>query len=289
MDCAACGQWHFLQDIAAVHLFMKYVMLPFRHVRNALILLVILFSLTFMMLIASSWLALRFFLMARKSRTSYIRNAITVSYHRYFAALHFLHIFRFDLTALDKLRGEKGLILTANHPALMDALLIISRLPNVVCVMKAQVLRNVMFGAGAKMAGYISNESIRNIIKESTRELQAGSLLLLFPEGTRSGNNKIQPFQGTVGAIARRTGCPVQSIFIEIDTEFLGKGWRPWHIPQFPINIRIRVGKRFIAKDDSKKFILELEKYYRRELKCPTISNDAERDSAWATLSYLSK
>lgn len=44
-------------------------------------------------------------------------------------------------------------------------LLIISRLPNVVnlvCTMKAQMLRNVMFGYSAKMAGYIPNDAIRN-------------------------------------------------------------------------------------------------------------------------------
>jgi len=242
-----------------------------------------------MMLVASSWLALRFAFMAREKRTAYIRNAITVSYCRYFALLHLLHIFRFDLTALDQLRGEKGLILTANHPALLDALLIISRLPNVVCIMKAQVLRNVMFGAGARMAGYISNESIRQIIKDATRELQEGNLLLLFPEGTRSGKDTLQPFQGTVAAIARRTGCPVQTVVIETDTEFLGKNWRPWHIPKFPIHIRVRVGKRFVAGNDSKQFIVQLENYYRQELGCPTATGATEADSTWAPLSYFPK
>jgi len=260
-----------------------------QHLRNALLLPVILLSLTTMMVTASAWLALRFTFMARAKRTAYIRNAITVSYCRYFALLHFLHIFRFDLTALDQLRGEKGLILTANHPSLQDALLIISRLSNIVCIMKAQVLRNAMFGAGARMAGYIPNTSIRNIIKEATRELQAGSLLLLFPEGTRSGKNTLQPFQGTVAAIARRTGCPVQTIVIETDTEFLGKNWRPWHIPRFPIHIRVRVGKRFVAGNDSKQFITQLENYYRQELGCPTATDAPETESSWAPLSYFPK
>jgi len=37
--------------------------------------------------------------------------------------------FRFDLSALDALRGEKSLIIAANHPSLWDAILLVSRLP----------------------------------------------------------------------------------------------------------------------------------------------------------------
>jgi len=268
---------------------MKYVLLPLKHLRNVLIACVVLLSLTTMMVVASTWLALRYACMPRAQRTNYIRSAITRSYHRYFAWLHFLHIIHFDLTELDRLRTEKGLILTANHPALLDALLIISRLENVVCIMKAQVLRNMMFGAGARMAGYIPNTSIHHIVKAATRELRAGHLLLLFPEGTRSEKNTIQPFQGTVAVIARRTGCPVQTLVIETDTDFLGKAWRPWHIPQFPVHIRVRVGRRFFAGEDSKQFISQLEQYYRKKLLGPTEQNAPEYDSAWEPLSCLSQ
>ena len=52
----------------------------------------------------------------------------------------FLEIFcacRFDLAGIDTLRDQGPLVVVANHPSLLDVVLIVSRLPNAVCVMKA--------------------------------------------------------------------------------------------------------------------------------------------------------
>lgn len=239
---------------------------PFKHALNVVVLFLSLLGLTLMMLFGSPWLALRSVFMPRAQRQAYVRRAITTGYRRYFGVLHFFHVFRLDASELDRLQGERGVILTANHPTLFDALLIISRLPNVVCIMKAQVLRNVMFGDGARMAGYIPNDSIRHIVSEAVRELESGSQLLLFPEGTRSLQGRIHPFQGTVGLIARHSCCPVQTIFIESDSGFLGKGWPFWKVPDFPIRICVRTGRRFVPGDNSKQFIAELQQYYAQEL-----------------------
>ena len=71
---------------------------------------------------------------------------------------------RFDLSALDQLRGKSPVIIAPNHPCLLDAFLVISRLPNVVCIMKAELRNNVFMKGGARFAQYISNESMREMI-----------------------------------------------------------------------------------------------------------------------------
>ncbi len=70
-----------------------------------------------------------------------------------------------DLSALDKLRDEKGLIIAANHPGLLDAVLVISRLPRVTCIMKAEIWDNIFLGGGSRLAGYIRNDSPVNMIR----------------------------------------------------------------------------------------------------------------------------
>ena len=58
-----------------------------------------------------------------------------------------------DSSALDALRDEPGgLIVAANHPTMLDALLVVARLPRGVCVMKAELMRNVFLGGGARLA-----------------------------------------------------------------------------------------------------------------------------------------
>jgi hypothetical protein len=43
---------------------------------------------------------------------------------------------------LDQLKDERGLIIAANHPSMLDALLLVARLPRSACIMKASLMRN---------------------------------------------------------------------------------------------------------------------------------------------------
>ena len=76
-----------------------------------------------------------------------------------------------DLSALDVLRNEKGLIIAANHPSLLDAVLVISRLPRVTCIMKAEIWDNIFLGGGSRLAGYIRNDTSVNMIRIAAAEL----------------------------------------------------------------------------------------------------------------------
>ena len=51
-------------------------------------------------------------------------------------------IVRVECKELDELKRPGGLLIAANHPCLVDAVFVISRLPDVVCVMKSSILRN---------------------------------------------------------------------------------------------------------------------------------------------------
>src|SRR6187549_2140759 len=53
--------------------------------------------------------------------------------------LHFLTRMgacRFDLSALDALRDGPAMVIAPNHPCLLDAVMILSRLPDAACIMK---------------------------------------------------------------------------------------------------------------------------------------------------------
>ena len=75
--------------------------------------------------------------------------------HGFRLYLGFLQLFcacRFDLAELDRLRYAGPLIVAANHPSLLDVVLIVSCLPNAVCVIKAALLDRLLFGAAARLA-----------------------------------------------------------------------------------------------------------------------------------------
>ncbi|HMD28772.1 MAG TPA: lysophospholipid acyltransferase family protein, partial [Steroidobacteraceae bacterium] len=140
------------------------------------------------------------------------------------------------------------------------------RHPNLVCVMKARLMKNVFLGAGSRLARYVGNDSSRQMIKESVAHLHAGGVLLLFPEGTRTTRAPINPLAGSVGLIAKYAKVSVQTLLIETDSPFLSKGWPLFKRPELPITYRVRLGERFDPPSDVAAFTEKLDQYYRQAL-----------------------
>ena len=181
-------------------------------------------------------------------------------------ALMFTGMYKLDLRAIDSLRGGPPVILAPNHPSLIDALLILTRHPNLACVMKAQLLGNIFLGPGARLARYIRSDLPRAMIREAIADLRDGGVLLLFPEGTRTIRPPVNPLKASIGVIAKHAGVPVQVAIIETDSAFLGKGWSLFRTPSMPITYRVRLGRRFDPPTDVAAFMAALEQEYRREL-----------------------
>ena len=194
------------------------------------------------------------------------RRLIAYSCRMYLRLLSFMGACRFDLSELDALRGGPPVIVAPNHPCLLDAIMILSRLPNAGCIMKAELVNNVFFGVSARLVGYIRNTPLRTMVQLSVDDLHRDSHLLLFPEGTRTNRPVVGNMQGTTGLISKRAGIPVQTVFIETDSAFLGKGWSLLWTPRMPITYRVRLGKRFDPPENTAQFTRELQQYFQAEL-----------------------
>jgi 1-acyl-sn-glycerol-3-phosphate acyltransferase len=186
---------------------------------------------------------------------------------RYFVRLMKLSgLIKCDLTALDRLREEPSLVIIPNHPTLLDAVLVISRLPRVVCTAKASLLRNPFLGGSARLAGFIRNDVPTRLIRDGIRQVRQGRQLLIFPEGTRTSGAAVDDFKGGFALIAKRAGAPVQTVFIESNSRFLGKGWPLTRKPEFPLLYRVRLGPALAVEGDVHDFVDTVHGYYQGEL-----------------------
>jgi 1-acyl-sn-glycerol-3-phosphate acyltransferase len=226
-------------------------------------------SLSLLGLICLTWSVFAiplYFILPPDLGTAVGRRGIMTGFRLYAWSLSITGSYRLDLRAIDALKGGPPVILAPNHPCLIDALLVLTRHPNIVCVMKAQLMKNVFLGSGSRLARYVRNDSSRQMVKESVTHLRHGGVLLLFPEGTRTTRAPINPLVGSVGLIAKHAGVPVQTLIIETDSPFLSKGWPLFRRPALPITYRVRLGKRFAPPADVAAFTAELDAYYRSEL-----------------------
>lgn len=198
-----------------------------------------------------------------KWRITLTRRLIALGFTIY---LWFLRLFcsvRIDCSSLDLLRQESGLIIVANHPSLLDAVILLSKLPNATCVMKASLRGNPLFGVMARLSGYISNEDSMRLVKQSCAELKNGAHLVLFPEGTRSDTLQVNPFGQVAAVIASRSGAPIQTVFIRFSSSYLGKFGSLFQKPTLPLSIKVSMGSKFAPIESIPELTERLESQYR--------------------------
>ena len=176
-----------------------------------------------------------------------------------------------DLKTLGK--STDACIVAPNHTSLWDAVFLVAHMPRAVCVMKESILKNPLLGGGARLAGYLANDSRTRVIRKSTDALAAGAQLLLFPEGTRTRREArwINPLAGGCAIIAMRSGVPILPVFIRSNSRYLEKGWPLWKRPSFPILIEINTGTPILPQpgESAQELTQRLQTIFEDELSKP--------------------
>lgn len=169
--------------------------------------------------------------------------------HRWFGIfaglMKALGLLRAEIHHAERLRVP-GRMIVANHPTLIDVVLLIAQIPEVDCIVKQAVLRNPFMRWPARWAGYIPNSSPEQLIADCVAALRAGHSLLVFPEGTRSVPG--QPLRMMHGAarIALEAGATILPVSIQCEPALLHKGV-PWHRAPRPGHFVLTVGEPYPA------------------------------------------
>ena len=166
--------------------------------------------------------------------------------HWHFAAFHgwceFARLVHVRYRGLERLpRG--GLVLAANHTALIDITCLLARMPEALCIFKPAIRRNPVLGAAARRAGYLGNDGGHDLVRGAAEKIATGQTLVVFPEGTRRPPGKtLLPFKPGFVLIARRAHVPIQLVRITTDSDVLTKGRAWWRLPKFPAHIEVTAG-----------------------------------------------
>jgi len=98
-------------------------------------------------------------------------------------------------------------------------------------------------------------------LHSSTTLLKAGWNLVLYPEGSRSPDGRIQEFKPGVGFLAKETGTPVVPMHIRGAFQVMPRHQK---LP-VPGPVRVRIGKPMtpVAKEGSREFTARVEKAVR--------------------------
>lgn len=120
-------------------------------------------------------------------------------------------------------------IIIANHPSLLDIVLLVARFKRANCVVKRNLANNIFLCGAIRASGYIVNRENEITLNEANTALNDGECLIIFPEGTRS-NEKIV-FHKAAAYIAINAAKVVLPVFIKMSPRGLNKGDKWYRTP----------------------------------------------------------
>jgi 1-acyl-sn-glycerol-3-phosphate acyltransferase len=148
--------------------------------------------------------------------------------------------FRVESRHAERLAAVPALVV-ANHPTLLDVVLLLAHMPQADCIAKRAVWRNPFLRLVVEAAAYIPNDTAEDLVVRCCERLAAGRSVILFPEGSRSPLEGLREFQRGAAHIALASRCPVVPTLLYCDPPALKKG-QPWYaVPSEPMRFRLEV------------------------------------------------
>ena len=123
-----------------------------------------------------------------------------------------------------------GAILVANHQSIVDIPMLLSAFPRPVGFLAKRELGEIpLFGKAMAAAGnlFVDRDDPRDavrMLREAGARLRDGRLVVVFPEGTRSGDGSIGEFQLGAFYLAQKSGAPVVPVYIDGGYRAIPKG-----------------------------------------------------------------
>lgn len=149
------------------------------------------------LLLSLIWFNLLLVLVRNKTRRRRIaRRSISVSFRVFLSVVKSVGVLDYRIDGRDILRAERGCLVVANHPSLIDYVMLASVMPETDCMVKSALLKNPFVSGVIRAADYLINDQADALLPASRQRLQQGDTILIFPEGTRTVPGKKCSYSG---------------------------------------------------------------------------------------------
>lgn len=126
------------------------------------------------------------------------RRTVSFTFSIFIKMMILLRLVTFKVHHRERLNDIRAKIIIANHPSLLDVVMLISLIPNADCLVKSSLGgANILRGIVRRL--YIPNSlNFQDVIEGCIHSLNQGNCFIIFPEGTRTRPGK--PFDLKKGA-----------------------------------------------------------------------------------------
>ncbi|MCW8344842.1 1-acyl-sn-glycerol-3-phosphate acyltransferase [Vibrio sp. ZSDZ65] len=208
-----------------------------------------------------------------------VQALIQRSFHLFCRLMKHTGAIDYKITGAERLQQDRHCLIVANHPSLIDYVLIASQLEQCDCLVKSAIWRNPFMKHIVRAAGYIPNEAPDDVISICDQRFDQGNVLLVFPEGTRTTPGVESKLQRGAAQIAIRTRRDLRVVHISVSPSFLTKEKMWYQVPKikpfFHIEIKGKIDvEPFIAQTNSPTLAARKLNRYLAEAIFPKMNND---------------
>jgi 1-acyl-sn-glycerol-3-phosphate acyltransferase len=134
-----------------------------------------------------------------------------------------------EVQGRDRIPPGRPVVFMANHQSNCDPPALLAVLPNVLVVVKKEFFRVPIIGSGMRLVGFIrvdrkNREQALDAVERGVLALKAGRSFLVYPEGTRSLDGRLQKFKKGVFVMAVKAGAPILPISVSGSNKIMPKG-----------------------------------------------------------------
>jgi 1-acyl-sn-glycerol-3-phosphate acyltransferase len=160
------------------------------------------------------------------------RMAIYLSWRFFVFLMSICDSISVKIKNFEKLKNIKGQIIVANHPSLIDVVILISCIPQADCIVKGSLAENFFMKNIIKSLYIVNSLDFEKVLSKCDESLKKGHNLIVFPEGTRTvPGQKSQISRGTAH-IAIQTHSNILPIRINCNPPGLLKNQKWHHVPE---------------------------------------------------------
>jgi 1-acyl-sn-glycerol-3-phosphate acyltransferase len=201
--------------------------------------------LCFAVFMSASVLALPFalgllVLVSRQRRGRIGKTVVHVFFRFFFRLMRALGLVDLELRGLERLQGE-GLFIVANHPTLIDFVLLAGIVSRADCLVKSSLRGHWALRWPVLLADYIPNDRGEETLELCRRSLESGNSIVIFPEGTRSTPGKPLRLKRGAAQLALRCGRALTQVVIDCPGSNLERGGSWWLAPPQKARMRVEV------------------------------------------------
>jgi 1-acyl-sn-glycerol-3-phosphate acyltransferase len=177
----------------------------------------------------------------RRQRVQYL---IHLLFRFYIRMLVFMRLIDLEVESAARLRDGTGRLVIANHPTLLDVVLLMALTPRAQCIVKKELWENRYLGNVVRAAGYIRNDlDPEALLAACGTAIAEGNSLIVFPEGTRSQSGQTMRFHRGFANIATLLRTDILLVTITCEPRTLTKGEAWWTIPPVRPRFRLAIGE----------------------------------------------